>query len=397
MAKIVIVSADESQLQHIAGLIAQSANHVVQRTLAKPSLALSQPGLTLGTDLLIVAAPEFTADDIGQLRRIRTDSATTLCMLLTGHPSADLLMRAMRAGLQAVLPWPPEPQEFRDELQRCTSHALSNGGAEGKVLSFLSCKGGSGTTFIAANAAHMLATRQHKRVLLVDLSQQYGDAAFLMTDQSPPATLSEICRQIDRLDAALLDASVTHVCPGFDVVPAAGDPIKAGDIKAAHLERLLTVARQEYEAVILDVGQDINPASIVVLDHSSLIYPVFQPSLSHLRAGRRLLDICQSLGYHTDRLRLVLNRHDKHAPIDLRTIENAFGARVAHVLPNDTSPVREASSQGIPLLEAAPKSPITRAIAALTHDLYPDAPPQRDGLLRKLLGHGARVPAAARA
>ncbi|AZG12351.1 MULTISPECIES: AAA family ATPase [Cupriavidus] len=397
MAKIVAVSADDSQLQHVAGLIAQSASHVVQRTLAAPGVALSQPGLTLGTDLLIVAAPDFSADDIAQLRRLRTEAPDTLCMLLTGNPSADLLMRAMRAGVQCVLPWPPDAAEFRDELQRCTSHALSGGRAEGQVLSFVSCKGGSGTTFLAANTAHMLATQHRKHVLLLDLNQQYGDAAFVLTDQTPPATLTDVCRQIDRLDAALLDACVTHVGPGFDVVPAAGDPVKAGEIKAAQIERLLDVARQQYDVVVLDVGQDINPMSLVVLDHSNLIYPVLQPSLSHLRAGRRLLDLCHSLGYHTDRLRLVLNRQDKHAPIDPRTMENAFGMRFAHLLPNDTAPVREASSQGLPLLQVAPKGALTRALLALAADIYPGAAPQRDGLLRKLFGHGTQVPAAARA
>lgn len=99
-------------------------------------------------------------------------------------------MRAMRAGVQCVLPWPPDAQEFRDEVQRCTSHALSGHRSEAKVVSFLSCKGGSGTTFTAANFGYTLAARQGKRVLLIDLSQQYGDAAFLVTDQAPPATLA---------------------------------------------------------------------------------------------------------------------------------------------------------------------------------------------------------------
>lgn len=397
MAKIVVVSADESHLQHVAGLIAQTANHVVQRTLATPSLALSQPGLTACADLLIVESTNFSADDIAQLRRIRSESPDTLCMLMNAHPSADLLMRAMRAGVHCVLPWPPEPQEFRDEIQRCTSHALSNGRGEGQVLSFLSCKGGSGTTFVAANYAHMLAVRHDKRVLLIDLNQQYGDAAFVLTDQTPPATLGDMCKQIDRLDAALLDACVTHVCPGFDVVPAAGDPVKAGEVKATHLERILAVARQQYDAVVFDVGQDINPASIVVLDHSSLIYTVVQPYLPHLRAGRRLLDICRSLGYHADRMRLVLNRHEKHTPIDLPTLESAFGMRCTHLLPNDTDAVRESTSQGLPLLQVAENSALARSMARMTTDLYPDATPRRDGLLRKLFRHGTQVPATARA
>lgn len=149
--------------------------------------------------------------------------------------------------------------------------------------------------------------------------------------------------------------------------------------------------------VIFDVGQDINPASIVVLDHSTVIYPVLQLTLPHLRAGRRLLDICHSLGYHAERLRLVINRYEKHTPVDLHTLENAFGLHAAHLLPNDRGPVRDASSQGVPVLQLAEHSPIARALADMASQLYPDTAPRRDSLLRKLFGQGGQVPATARA
>jgi len=397
MAKIALVSADDSHLQYLAGLIAQAANHVVQQVRAEPAQALGRPGLAQGCDLLVLDANTFGPDQLGQLRRLTTEHPETQCMLVADNPSAELLMRAMRAGVQCVLPWPPDANEFREELQRCTSHALSSGRSEGQVLSFLSCKGGAGTTFTAANFAHALSARHGKRVLLVDLCQQYGDAAFLVTDQTPPATLLTVCQQIDRMDAALFDTCVTHVAQDFDVLAGAGDPVKAGEIKAAHLERIVALTASLYDAVVFDIGQDINPASIVVLDHSKLIYPVLQMNLSYLRAGRRLMELCHSLGYHADRLRLVINQHDKHAPIDRHTMENAFGMAIAHVLPHDPGPVRDASNQGIPLLQLAENSPIARALGDMARQLYPDSRPQRDGLLRKLFGQSSQVPAAVRA
>ncbi|CAJ0737623.1 nucleotide-binding protein [Ralstonia mannitolilytica] len=397
MAKIALVSADDSHLQHLAGLIAQSANHVVQSVRAEPAQALARPGLAQGWDLLVIEAGEFSADQLSQLRRLTTEHPDTQCMLVAASPSAELLMRAMRAGVQCVLPWPPDPHEFRDELQRCTSHALSSGRGEGQVLSFLSCKGGAGTTFTAANFAHVLSARHGKRVLLVDLCQQYGDAAFLVTDQTPPATLLTVCQQIDRMDAALFDTYVTHVAQDFDVLAGAGDPIKAGEIKAVHLERIVTLAVSLYDVVVFDIGQDINPASIVVLDHSKLLYAVLQMNLTYLRAGRRLMELCHSLGYHADRMRLVVNQHDKHGPIDQRTMENAFGMAISHVLPHDPGPVREASTQGLPLLQVAENSPIARAVCDMARQLYPDTRHQRDGLLRKLFGQASQVPAPVRA
>ncbi|MBR7552257.1 hypothetical protein KC220_27320, partial [Mycobacterium tuberculosis] len=78
---------------------------------------------------------------------------------------------------------------------------------------------------------------------------------------------------------------------------------------------------------------DINPASIVVLDHSNVIYPVLHLSLPYLRAGRKLMEICHSLGYRAERLRLVINQYDKHMPISQNMMESAFGMPVAHILP----------------------------------------------------------------
>jgi pilus assembly protein CpaE len=391
MAKIALVSTDETHRQLIAGMIAQAANHVVQQVHTTPAQALSQSGPTQGVDLLILEARSFSGDDLNQLRRRLADQHDTLCMLVTENPSADLLMRAMRAGVQCVLPWPPDALEFRDELQRCTSHASSGSRDEGQVLSFVSCKGGSGTTFIAANLGHVLAAKHDRRVLLVDLNQQYGDAAFLVTEQVPPATLTDVCRQIDRLDLSLLEACVTHVCKNFDVLPGAGDPVKAGEIKAAHLARILALTRPQYDVVIFDVGQDINPASIQVLDHSNLIYPVLQLSLNHLRAGRRLLDICHSLGYTAERLRLLINQYDKRALVTLRMLEENFGMPASHVLPNDPMPVRDAISQGAPILQLAESSQIARALAKMASELCPQTLPQSEGLLRKLWGQGNRA------
>jgi len=391
MAKIVVVSANGAHRKLVADLIAKSASHVVIPMDAQLRQVLGQAGELPGADLLILDGQDFTSDELGQLRRCLADRPDMLCMLLATAPSTDLLMGAMRAGVQCVLPWPPDEQEFRDELQRCTRHASGNSRNAGQMLSFVSCKGGSGTTFTSANLAHVLARKHGKRVLLLDLNQQYGDAAFLVTEQVPPATLSDVCRQIDRLDAALLDACVTHVDKTFDVLPGAGDPVKAGETKASHIERIADLALPLYDLVIVDVGQDINPVSIQVLDRSHLIFPVLQLSLSHLRASRRLHDIFASLGYRNELLQVTVNQFEKKTPVSQGMLEETLGIAVAHVLPNDPTTARESSSQGVPVMQLAENSPISRALQKMASQLYPESMPRNASLLGKLLGHGGKT------
>lgn len=389
MAKIVVVSADGTHRNLIAEMIANVGTHVISQVDAVPRQALSPGAGIPGADLLILDGNDIRDDELAMLRRCLSERPDMLCMLLSTEPSAELLMGAMRAGVQCVLPWPPNEQEFRDELQRCTRHASGISRSDGQVLSFVSCKGGSGTTFTAANLAHVLAKKHGKRVLVLDLTQQYGDAAFLLSDQVPPATLADVCRQIDRLDPALLDACVTHVDKTFDVLPAAGDPVKAGDIKSAHIVRVIDLALPLYDIIVADVGQDINPTSIQLLDRSHRIFPVLQLTLGHLRAGRRLLDIFGSLSYHTELVRLTVNHFDKKAPVSLSMMEETLGMSVSHVLPFDPT-VRESVNQGVPVMQLAESSQMSRALQKMAVQLYPDSAPRAEGLLGKLLGSGAR-------
>jgi pilus assembly protein CpaE len=391
MAKIVVVSADGTHRNHIAELIANVAPHVVVQVDAVPRQALSPGGGLPGADLLILDGNGIRDDELAMLRRCLAERPEMLCMLLANAPSTELLMGAMRAGVQCVLPWPPDEQEFRDELQRCTRHAAGNGRSDGQVLSFVSCKGGSGTTFTAANLAHVLAKKHNKRVLMLDLTQQYGDAAFLLTDQVPPATLADVCRQIERLDPALLDACVTHIDKTFDVLPAAGDPVKAGEIKAAQIERVIDLALPLYDVIVADVGQDINPTSIQLLDRSHRIFPVLQLTLGHLRAGRRLLDIFGSLSYHADLLQLTVTQFEKKTPVTLSMMEETLGMSAPHVLPNDPVTVRESVNQGVPVMQLAENSQMSRALQKMAGQLFPDSAPRAEGLLGKLLGGGSRT------
>ncbi|MCA3187747.1 MAG: AAA family ATPase, partial [Cupriavidus sp.] len=251
MAKLILVSADDARARQMLALAQQAGTRrQPQLVCLDPAKALAAPGLIHATDFVVLQAEEFDMDVLERLRQRFPEPGDVPCILVTPQPSAELLMRAMRMGVRSVLRWPLDPREFGDELARLDTRAEAETSAQARTFAFTSCKGGRGTTFAAANFAYAVAAQRGKRVLLVDLDQQFGDAAFVVTDKIPPATLGDICHQIDRLDAALLDACVTHAHPNLDVIAGAGDPVKASDVKAAHLERILDLARPTYDVLV---------------------------------------------------------------------------------------------------------------------------------------------------
>lgn len=391
MAKLILVSADETRARQMSAMAGQVITHrQVQLVCADPEKALGMAGLIHPSDFLILLADDFSINVLERLRQRFPEPGDVPCILVTPSPSTELLMRAMRMGVRSVLRWPLDSREFNEELERLAVKSQGGTETEARTLTFVSCKGGSGTTFVAANLGYAIAANHGKRVLLVDLVQQFGDAAFLVTDKAPPATLTDICQQVDRLDLALLDACITHAHPNFDVIAGAGDPVKAGDIKAAHIESILDLVRPVYDVIIFDVGQDINPSTIMVLDHSDRIYPVMQLSLPYLRAGRHLMEIFHSLGYPSDRLYIVINEYEKHSAVSLRTMEDTLGAKIAHMLPSDPKAARDSSNQGVPILQLAERNPISRELLQMADGVYPSAVKKKEGLLQKLLGHRNR-------
>jgi pilus assembly protein CpaE len=390
MIDILTISSDPAQANAVARVIEAGDFHHRVRTSTAGLLDLGTNKEAFdGVDLLIFDSAQPTQQDFDALLAIATNHADLTCMLLTPSPSADMLLRAMRAGVRDVQPWPADPNDLRHAVDRI-ARKMNGTRREGRVISFVSCKGGSGTSFLAANLAFAASTAG-KRSLLIDLNPQFGESAFLVSEITPPATLADVSTQIERLDPAFLEACLTRVSDAFDVLAGAPDPARAKEIKPEHLQRILNLARPQYDLVIFDVGQSISNVSIVALDQSECIFPVLQLSLPYLRAGRTLLEIFRSLGYRGDKVRVLVNRYEKKGPVGLPELEKALGLHVASVIPEDKASVSASINQGVPILRLAKSSGVSKGLSELVRSLSPPPANARSssGMLQKFFSRPA--------
>ena len=285
-------------------------------------------------------------------------------LLVCEQPSPDFLMQAMRVGVREVLRAPIDYALLAAALER-VRHKLGHVPAhQGKVFALVSCKGGSGATFLAANLAHALAadTASDRDVALFDLNLQFGDALLFLTHQNPSTTLADVARSIHRLDSALLASSMVKIERRLSVLAAPEDPAQGGDVKLEHIDALIKLARQQYDVVLLDVGSTLDAQTIKALDHADFIFVVLQTTLPYLRDGKRMLDAFRTLGYPAAKVKLIVNRYAKGSEIGLEAIEQTLGAKVQHTIPHHGDAVATATNHSRPIAVAAPGSPVTRAI-----------------------------------
>lgn len=290
----------------------------------------------------------------------------------------------MRLGVREVIALPIVLPDLQSAFKRITEKISTTEKNEGKLLSFLSCKGGSGTTFIAANLAYALSALGRKRVLLIDLNQQFGDAALYVSDLKASLALSDVCSSVDRMDLNLLESSVLHVTPNFSILASSDQIENSSDIHLDQFASLLQFVRQQYDFTIMDLGRQINPVNVRALDVSDFIYPIFQQSLPFLRNGRRLFEIFSALGYKQEKIHIVINRFESSASLDIAEYERVLGQRVAYRVPNNHEVVNESINQGLPVLQMARSSPITKSIVEWVNSLVDISSPVTTSLIRRI-------------
>jgi len=338
-------------------------------------------------DVLIIDRPQVDDGDLEHLERFSNQHPRIACVALCIDQEPQFLLAAMRAGVREVLPSPATSSTLFPAIERIGEKIERRGQPNGKVLAFISCKGGSGATFLASNLGYALAASGKQKVALIDMNLQFGDASLFVSDHKPLATLSDVAQQIHRLDPSFLTSSMLNVTPNYGVLAAPSDPAHANDVKPDHIDAILKLARRQYDFVLLDVGRSLDAVSIRALDHADHIYPILQTTLPYIRDSKRLLNVFRSLEYGKDKVHLIVNRHDKGGEIRLKDLESAFDTDITITMPNHYDAAAASVNQGVPVLQLKPDSPLSAALAAFARTLSGEAAPtqQSAGWLGKLL------------
>ena len=325
-------------------------------------------------DVLVIDQP--TTDDLEQVERISAQHPRLAVVALSVQQDQAFLLQAMRSGVREILPAPATAAMLHPIIERIAVKLDRRGQANGKILAFISCKGGSGSTFLVTNLGYALAASGSKRVALLDMNLQFGDASLFVSDHKPLATLSDVAQQIHRLDPSFLASSMLAITPNYGVLAAPSDPAHANDVKPEHIDAILKLACRQYDYVLLDVGRSLDAVTIRALDHADQIYPVLQTTLPYIRDGKRLLNVFRSLGYGKDKIHLIVNRHDRDGEIRLKDLESAFDTDIAITIPNHYDAAAASVNQGVPVLQLSPDSPISTALTRLASKITGEAAPE---------------------
>jgi pilus assembly protein CpaE len=282
-------------------------------------------------------------------------------MAYSAQADVKLAIRFMRVGVREFFTLPLDAAEISEALTRASTRQPPPRREEqtvSKVFVFLGTKGGCGVTALASNFAVSLAQESERSTLLIDLGLPLGDAAInlgMVTEFS----IANALRDSARLDASFLRTLLATHASGLSVLAAPSDFRSEQTPDSDSINKVLTVARQNFEFVVADVGSRLDLLGSALFEEASTVYLITQVGISELRNANRM--ISQFFGRRGESLQIVLNRYKPATLLfDDKHIEKALTRPAQWKIPDDYQSARRTQNTATPM--ALADSPIAMSI-----------------------------------
>jgi pilus assembly protein CpaE len=355
MLSAVIISPDEEFRDHIREILEGSDQIEIRAELNNFYSALDNwifdEIKSMEPDIIIVDLSPDKEQGILTIEKIIEISKRSHIFVSGDSTDADTILRSMRAGAKEFLSKPVESQTLSTAIERVSKvHAVIGQDRKryGKLFTFFSAKGGTGSTVISTNFAVSLAEQTKKPVILVDLDLQLGEVSLFL-GLKPAFNIVDIADNIHRMDNALLKGFVKKHASGLDVLAAPDSLEKVESVGASQVGQILQYLKNSYEYVVVDTSNSFDDQTVAALDQSSTIFLISNTDLPSLRNAQRCLSIFERMGYKKEKIRLLINRYQKSLEIRSKDIEETLNFPVYWFFPNDWPTIINSVNSGVPL------------------------------------------------
>ncbi|MFY9853193.1 MAG: AAA family ATPase [Terracidiphilus sp.] len=388
MLSIALIGPDEDRRKAAATALAGcQGGEIREFSSYPPSLDDVPKLLEQHYDVIIIdldSNPEYALELV---ESICAKGAATV-MVYSMKADSELLVHCMRAGAREFLTLPFSQSTMAEALVRASARRPAMRApkkSSGRMLVFLGAKGGDGATTLACNFAVAIAKESGQTTLLIDLDLPLGDAGLNLGVVAEYSTINAL-QNSARLDSSFLSKLLVKHSSGVSVLTAPGK-FPTYEATTDAIDRLVSVARQDFENVVVDMGSRLDLMGTTLFKDNSTVFLVIQASIAGLRNANRLISQFFSTGI--PKLEIILNRFEPRSiGVSEDQITKALTRPAQWKIPTDLEAVRRMQTSAIPLaLEDSPISRLIRQMARTACGL-PPVQEKRGGFSLKSFSRG---------
>lgn len=309
-------------------------------------------------------------------------------ILIAEDLSPASLHQLLREGGDEFVPYPlPEGELSRaiDRLTTATEEVVApqirntlkpTGDRSGVVIPVQGLAGGVGATTLAVNLAWELANIDKEsppRVCLLDLGLQFGSVSTYLDLPRREAVL-EFLSDTEAMDSETFMQALLSYNQKLHVLTAPADLVPLDLIGAKDVERVIEMARVNFDYVVIDMPTTMVDWSEAVLHAAHVYFAVVELDMRSAQNTLRIKRALTSEGLPFNKLRFLLNRApgftDLTGKSRVKRLAESLGISIEVLLPDGGKQVAQNADHGMPMAEGVPKNALRKEIAKLAKSVH---------------------------
>jgi pilus assembly protein CpaE len=346
-------------------------------------------------EFVALAMDETDEDNLVLMTEIITQAKARdiKVILIAEDVTPAALHSLLRQGADEFVPYPLPEGELAQAIARIrapldapapVAHApqlKAGADKDGALIVVHGMAGGTGSTTLAVNLAWELASADKANpasVCLLDLDLQFGAVATFL-DLPRREVVYEMMSDTETMDEESFGQALLTYEDKLQVLTAPTDMLPLDLITSEDVTRILNIARNQFDYVVVDMPSTLVQWSETVLNEAHVYFAMLELDMRSAQNTLRFKRALQSEDLPVEKLRYVMNRAPKFTDLNgkgrVKRMAESLSISIDVNLPDGGKPITQANDHGLPLANSAPKSPLRREIAKLAasiHDLRDD-------------------------
>lgn len=363
-AKILVVDDDLESLKLI-GMILQAKGY--QIVAARDGQQALERAFQEAPDLVILDVMMPGMDGYAVCQRLRADPRTStipIVMFTAKGQLADKVI-GLQSGADEYLTKPIHPRELIAHVEALLAraarfYATARPPLRAKVIGFLGCKGGVGTSTLAVNVSVALARgpAQGKKVALLEFRPGMSTLALQLGLPLRDNLQRLVEQPIGSLNAETILAQMERHPTGVMVL--GGTPVPLGTVKPIpplHADAITRHLGAVVDYILIDLGaslEDVNRSLLRLVDYTLL---AVEPHRIALLLAQAMLAGLEEIGVGRHRIGVVLYHNTAAAvSLDRETVQEFLQQEIKAIVSPAAELAFQAAEQGRPMLLLQPGS-----------------------------------------
>lgn len=385
--RVLIIDPDGATIKFLTQSLEQDGYQVFSARTAKEGLIIAWRD----RPHILIIDPAIKDIPIAELvQKLRHDSRTShrVYIAFSSLEAPDAIQSMLEMGFDEYI---PKEIEALPNLKRVMGLQLAKSSAvprdsqplqsfkpvqegasrNGKVIVFLSAKGGTGTSSICANIANIIARRnQDANVAVIDMVLPLGSISSIVgydgrmnlvrvsgmtSAETTPGFFRENLNRILRWD--------------FHLLAGPHDPDESEQLNVARVPIIVDTMKQAFDYVIIDLGRSLSRISLPIILAADQVVLVLGVDTATVDLTETIWNFLREKGLQPRQTYGLINRAVGHEGLSKRDIEDRLDLPIHVAIPYTQVNFTLSNNQHIPYVDKFPDDTAALTMLQTANDL----------------------------